>query len=311
MKTDFFNKITRLANKGMFKIKKHSPEILLVAGITGTVATTVIACKKTLKINDILDENKEIVDSIHNELDKHDEEKYSQKDANKDLAIAYTQTGVKLFKLYLPAIGLGTLSISMLIGGHHILSKRNATIVAAYAALDRSFKKYRENVIDVYGQGVDQALRFNIKALKEDPENKKDDKKKTEEETKEIQITDDYNKESIYARFFDVGNKDWTKDPEYNLLFLRKQQAYANELLRTKGHLFLNEVYDMLDIPRTKAGQLVGWLYYKDGENPDGDNYVDFGIYDAKDQQKKAFVNGLERSILLDFNVDGVIYDKI
>ena len=113
---------------------------------------------------------------------------------------------------------------------------------------------------------------------------------------------------SEYARFYDCGNEGWTKDPEYNLMFLRQQQNYANEKLKVNGHLFLNEVYDMLGIPRSKAGQVVGWIY--DEKNPNGDNFVDFGIYDNKDGNRR-FVNGYEATILLDFNVDGVIYDLI
>lgn len=111
---------------------------------------------------------------------------------------------------------------------------------------------------------------------------------------------------SEYARFFDASCMRWTKDSEFNLTFLKQQEHYANERLRIKGHLFLNEVYDMLDITRTKAGQVVGWIY--DEKNPIGDNRVDFGI---NDDRNKDFVNGNENTILLDFNVDGNILDLL
>ena len=62
----------------------------------------------------------------------------------------------------------------------------------------------------------------------------------------------------------------------------------------------------MLGIPRTKAGQVVGWIFDKD--NPIGDNYVDFGLLNT---QNEDFVNGYKRSVLLDFNVDGMILDRI
>ena len=92
-------------------------------------------------------------------------------------------------------------------------------------------------------------------------------------------------------------------------MFLKDQQRYANDILKSKGHLFLNEVYDMLSIPRTKAGQVVGWIY--DEKHPVGDNFVDFGIYDIYNERARDFVNGYERTILLDFNVDGNILDMI
>ena len=117
----------------------------------------------------------------------------------------------------------------------------------------------------------------------------------------------DPNMYSDYARIFDDGCTGWSKNAEYNLMFLKQQQAYANTLLKNNGYLFLNEVYDMLGIPRSKAGQVVGWIY--DEKNPIGDNFVDFGIYDLYNEKARDFVNGYERSIVLDFNVDGNVWD--
>jgi hypothetical protein len=52
---------------------------------------------------------------------------------------------------------------------------------------------------------------------------------------------------------------------------------------------------------------MVGWI-----DGGDGDGYVDFGIYDiAAVNNRREFINGYEPSIILDFNVDGVIWDKI
>lgn len=114
---------------------------------------------------------------------------------------------------------------------------------------------------------------------------------------------------SPYARFFDESCLGWTKNSEYNLMYLTTQQKYCNDLLRNKGHLFLNEVYDILDMPRTSAGQVVGWIY--DKEHPVGDNFVDFGLYDVTDESKVKFVNGYTSTVLLDFNVDGNILDLL
>ena len=111
---------------------------------------------------------------------------------------------------------------------------------------------------------------------------------------------------SMYARFYDESCPDWTSDSHYNLMLLKMRQEHANELLKSKGHLFLNDVYDLLGMPRSKAGQVVGWVY--DEHNPIGDNFVDFGIYDDSNSD---FVNGYTRTIVLDFNVDGYILDRI
>lgn len=313
MKTEMITKASRLLNKAGLQIKKHSPEILMVTGVVGTVASTVLACKATRKIDGILDQTKKDVNTIHAamEVGYANDKEYTQEDVKKDLTITYAQTGVKIVKLYAPAVVLGTFSIASIVSGHRILKKRNLALAAAYAVVDKGFKDYRSRVVERFGEQLDKELRYNIKA-KELEEVVVDENGNQAIEKKTVYTIDGNPLENIseYAKFFDEWNSaEHNKDPEYNLMFLRRQQDYANELLKSRGHLFLNEVYDMLGIQRTQAGQVVGWIY--DEKNPNGDNYVDFGIYNLDDERKRAFVNGLERNILLDFNVDGPIYNMI
>lgn len=306
---EIINSVSYNAHRIGFKIKKASPEIMVVAGVVGVVTSTVMACKATTKVNDILEETKKQVDDVHNVLDSDviTEEEYNNDDAKKDLAIIYTQAGVKLIKLYAPSVIVGALSITGILASHKILKKRNVALTAAYATIDRSFKEYRGRVVERFGKELDRELRYNIKA--QEIEEKTVDKDGNETiEKKTISVVDP-NMYSDYARIFDNGSMGWTKDPEYNLMFLKLQQNQANDRLRAQGYLFLNDVYDMLGIPRTKAGQIVGWIY--DEENPVGDNFVDFGIYDIYNEKACDFVNGRERSIVLDFNVDGNILDMI
>lgn len=310
-KTEIMNTLTRKFYRVGFKFKKHSPEILVGTGVVGVVASAVMACKATTKLDDVLAETKDTVDKIH-DVTEHPEKipegkEYTVEDSKKDLTIVYTQAGVKLVKLYGPAVVLGTVSIAAIIGGHHILRKRNIALAAAYTAVDKGFKEYRGRVLERFGEEVDKELRYNIKA--KEIEKTVTDANGKETVVKETVDVADPNLTSDYARFFDDGCTGWTKDPEFNLMFLKDQQRYANDLFKSKGHLFLNEVYDMLGIPRTQAGQVVGWIY--DEKNPIGDNFIDFGIYDIADERKRSFVNGYERTILLDFNVDGNILEMI
>ncbi len=306
-KAELMTTVSSLFNKMGFQIKKHSPEILVVTGVVGVVASAVMACKATTKVSEILENSKEAINSIHDcEANKSLAEEYTPEDAKKDLAIVYVQTGIKLAKLYAPAVALGALSLGSILASNNILRQRNVALAAAYATVDKGFKEYRNRVVERFSEEVDRELKHNIKAKKIEKvvvdENGKEKKVK---ET--IQVAENPNTYSDYARFFDDGCTGWEKDSEYNLMFLRAQQQYANDKLRANGRLFLNEVYDMLGIPRTKAGQVVGWVY--DAENPIGDNYVDFGIYDIHRETIRNFVNGYERTILLDFNVDGNIWD--
>ena len=298
------NGATRTFNRAGLKLKKHSPEIMVTAGVIGVVASAVMACKATTKASSIVDEMKEEMDKIHKAADMVDEEIYSEEDLKKDTSIVYIQTGVKFAKLYGPSIALGALSITSILVGHNILRKRNLALAAAYTAIDTSFKAYRGRVVERFGKELDKELRYNIKA-KEVEETVIDEKTGKEKVVNKTIDVVDPNEYSDYARFFDDGCNGWSKDPEFNLMFLKQQQSYANDLLKTRGHLFLNEVYDLLGIQRTKAGNIVGWIY--DEKNPVGDNFVDFGIYDINRPKNRDFVNGYERTIILDFNVDGDI----
>ena len=298
------NGATRTFNRAGLKLKKHSPEIMVTAGVIGVVASAVMACKATTKASSIVDEMKEEMDKIREAVDMVDEETYSKEDLKRDTSIVYLQTGVKFAKLYGASIALGTLSITSILVGHNILRKRNLALAAAYTAIDTSFKAYRGRVVERFGKELDKELRYNIKA-KEVEETVIDKKTGEEKVVKKTIDVADPNEYSDYARFFDDGCNGWSKDPEFNLMFLKQQQSYANDLLKSRGHLFLNEVYDLLGIQRTKAGNIVGWIY--DEKNPVGDNFVDFGIYDINRPKNRDFVNGYERTIILDFNVDGDI----
>lgn len=306
-KSEIMKTVGGAFNKVSFQLKKHSPEILVVAGVVGTVASAVMACKATTKISTIIDKTKEDVDNIHKCLeDESLAEKYTPDDSRKDLTIVYIQTGVKLAKLYAPSVILGALSITGILASNNILRKRNVALAAAYATVDQGFKDYRKRVVERFGEHIDRELKYNIKAKKfetieVDPETGKEKKVK---ETVDIADPNTY---SDYARFFDDGCTGWEKNSEYNLMFLRAEQNYANDRLKARGYLYLNEVYERLGIPGTKAGQIVGWVYNPD--KPNGDNYVDFGIYDIAREKSREFVNGFEKVILLDFNVDGNILD--
>lgn len=312
MKSNIMMKASRLMHGAGLTIKKHSPEIFMTVGIVGTVASTVLACKATTKVGTILEETKTTVDIIHDGMEKGDinGKEYTKDDGKKDLTIVYAQTGVKLAKLYAPAIAVGTLSIASIVWGHNILKKRNIALAAAYAVVDKGFKDYRKNVVDRFGQEIDKELRFNIKA--KEIETEVEDEKGNKTTKKEIVnvAENPSSKYSDFARVWECGNPGWTKDAQFNLLYLRKIENYFNDVLKTRGYVFLNEVYEMLGYQKTPAGQIVGWKY-NNKENKYADNYIDFGIYNINRQENCDFINGYERSIVLDFNVDGPIHHLI
>lgn len=307
-KGDFLIKMSRSFHKVGFQLKKHSPEILVAAGVVGTVVSAVMACKATTKLEGVLNETKSNVDAIHAAAERKEVNgvEYTDKMKKKDLTIIYAKGGLNLVKLYGPSVALGAASIGCILTSHNIVRKRNIALAAAYTAVDSGFKEYRGRVVERFGEELDKELKYNVKA-EEVKEKVVDENGKEQTVTTVVRTPIDPNYTSEYARFYDVGCNGWTKNPEYNLMFLRQQQNYANDLLQKRGHVFLNEVYDMLGIPRSSAGQIVGWVLGSET----GDDYIDFGIYDVHKPTNMDFVNGHERSILLDFNVDGVVYDLL
>lgn len=313
MKGKLVNTISRTFHKTGLVLKKHSPELFLVGGLVAGAGCVVTACKATLKVDEVLDETKEKVEKVHEAVENGVTQAgvvYTVEDSKKDLAIVYVQTGIKMVKLYAPSIILGTLSVASILTSHNVLKKRNLALAAAYTTLDNTFKDYRGRVVERFGDRIDQELRYNIKA-KEIEEVSIDENGNEVKTTRTVETADLGVKGcSMYARFFDELSSYYEKDAEYNLMFLRRMEDTANDLFESRGHLFVNEVYDMLDIPRSRAGQTDGWIWKKGA--PLTDNRISFGLDNVHNQSVRQFVNGHERAVLLDFpNVETNILDKV
>lgn len=304
--------VTRSLNKGLMKFRKHSPEVLVISGTVGLVVSGVLACKATTKVDGILEKSKSRIEGVHTVTSKIEAgeitaEEYTPEDQKKDLAIIYAQTGLDFVKLYGPSIALAALSITGILSGHNILRKRNMALAAAYMAEHTAFKDYSTKVIERFGKELDKELKYGIKAKEVEKTVKNEDG--SEQTIKKIVEVGNPSDHSPYAKCFDETCDGWVRNSEENLFFIKQTQDYLNDILQKRGYVFLNEAYDRLGFPRTKAGQFVGWVY--DEESPVGDNYIDFGIFNLHDENKRAFVNGYEPSIWLDFNVDGPIYDLL
>lgn len=297
--------------RARFKVQKNSPEILLVTGIILGAGTLVTACKATLKVDDILSESREKIEKIRDlgeDKERCKENDCSEDDIKKALAMTYAKTAVDVVKVYSPAIILGGMSLMCLISSNNILKRRNAAAMAAFATMKKSFDGYRDRVVERYGEEVDKQLKNAIRTEKVTEEKVDEETGKKKKSSKEIEVTD-YDGHSEFSRIFDEGNPNWKKNALYNKMFLQSAERFLNDKLRVEGVLFMNEVYETLGFERTKAGQIVGWVYRPNDETVN--NFVSFNIYDLHDSKKRDFVNGYERSIILDFNPDGIIWDAL
>jgi len=277
-------------SRALLQVKKHSPLILTVGGVLGGITSTVLAARATLKLTDELDWIQAGL-----EVARDNKESVTEKEHIQNLAYVYTKGGIAIIKLYGPAIAIGAVSIGAIIGGHGIMQRRNTGLMIAYVGIEKAYDQFKKRVEEAYGPEKAQELIHNIQT-----------EKFVNEEGESVELfTVGADGPSAYARFFDECSTQWKRDADYNRVFLKAQQQMANDLLQSRGHVFLNDIYDALGFDRTPGGSIVGWVIRKDGQ---GDNFIDFGLMNPGNER---FVNGVERSVFLDFNVDGIIYDKI
>lgn len=301
------NSLTKVAGKTKFKVEKYSPEILLAVGVVGFVGTVIVACRATLKADEVLDkhaDNMEKIEEAKRIVEEEPEtlpEDLRDYDVKREKMIAYRDTAIGFAKLYWPTVALGAVSLGCILASRNILHKRYVTALSAYTALSEAFTEYRKRVSDELGKDMDRHFRYGTEKVTKVVDI--DEKGKVTEE--EVEAINSSNIISETAVVFDETNPNWDHNPNFSLTFLRAQEQYANNILHNRGHIFLNEVYDMLGFDHTPIGALVGWV---DGL---GDGYVDFGLYNLKNEKTRAFINGKENVILLDFNHDGKIWDKI
>ena len=272
--------VTRIAGRASLVLTKHAPTILTAAGTVGFIGTTVLASKATLKVEETVAEEASLLVKVH---EAHEEGKLSDKDATHDKVVLYTRMLTKLGKLYAPALILGAASIASLATGHGIMLKRNASLAAAYAAVDQAFKTYKKNVEAKFGK---EAVLDAVSA--------KAQEELTGDSLDIEAVSNTPGGVSPYGVVFGPDNVNWSAD----------EQQYANDILQTRGHIFLNEVYKMLGFPHTPAGAVTGWV------KGNGDDFIDFnisdGIFEGEDENGR-----LVTKWALDFNVDGVMWDKI
>lgn len=313
MKNNWLSKVStsaaKFAGKAEFTIKKNSPEILLGAGIVGFVGTIVLACRATCRADEVLEFHRRKIKDINDakeiaDADPEGEMSYDVEIYRQDKAIRYLKTTGSLAKLYAPTIAVGTLSLACILTSRNIMQKRYLGVVAAYNGLSAAFEEYRKRVRDEYGEGLDKHFRYGttydeLPVYDENGKKTKEKEQVEKTETGMVMQTDDS------CRFFDSSNPNWDKNPTFSMMWLRGQQNILNDILHTRGHVFLNEVYDALGFPHTPQGAVLGWI---DGE---GDDCIDFGLYDPNKESVRRFVNGVDNVIMLEFNHDGVIWDKI
>lgn len=312
----FTSSICRFASTAGLKVQKHAPEIFVGVGIVGFVGTVYLACKATTKAEAIMDEHQKSMGIVKSTKESYKEapQVYSETDYKRDVATVYLKTGVNFVKLYWPAITLGVVSTACILKGYNILSTRNFALMAAYKGSEEAFSNYRQRVVEKLGTKAEEDIRYGVH--KEEIE-VTDSNGKTK--TKKVETVDpDVFHDDPSRLIFDEFSSCWQDDAAANQKFLCDTERFCNQRLEAMGYLFLNEVREALGYKKIPEGQLLGWILPK-GKHivGDGDGYVSFGLFNrltddnVEGEIKRQFFYGDNPSVLLEFNYDGVIFDKI
>lgn len=273
--------LTRAVSRGGLQLQKYSPQILTVTGVAGLIVAGVLAAKSTLKLESTMDEAQSRLKDVN---DAKENGSATQKDVNR----VVVKNTVDLGKLYWKPVTLAAGSAVLILVGHNILHKRNLAVVAAYKGLEEAFAAYRHRVIEELGPEKDEQFRYGIREVTTTDENGK--------KVKALEV--DHHAKGDYIYSFGPENWNYQGNPEHNLFFITQHEQIFNQKLQAYGHVFLNDVLRALGYKDTEAGAVTGWINNKDG----GDGYISFGIKDL--QASNGYV-------LLEFNVDGIILDRI
>lgn len=274
--------VSRKVGNTVLRAQKNSPQILFVSGVVGVVAAGVMACRATLKIHDEIDMTKKQLW----DLDSLDISVQEERHIKQDILLHFS---IKAVKAYGPSLAVAAVSITCLSKSNSILKERNAALTAAYVGIQQFLEEYRSRVRGEVGEEKEKDLYYASKtvALVED----------TDKGPKTV-MGSAPTVGGPYAAIFDENNYVFQDSQEYNIKFIRLQADHLTNQLRAQGHLFLNEVYDKLNIPRTSTGQVCGWYVGDDGS----DDFVEIMITPLHD---------FHGSLLLDFNVAGMVYDML
>lgn len=281
--------VSRFTHRSLLKMNAKSPTILVVGGVIGFGVTTALAIKATRTVEPVLEDHRNQRLSL--------EKLNGTEVKKKEVLRLYSGTSMRLAKIYGPTIVVGSLSAASVLAGHRILKGRHVATMVAYSGLMEQFTEYRQRVAQTLGEETEREIYNGAHG------EWVDDEAHPGESKRELV----YAGSNGYLRpWYDEMNVNWTKDPTTNYLFLKGVQSHATDLLHVRGHVFLNDVLDLLNMPRCKEGAVAGW--FDDGE---GDGFVDFGFMASRDPNTEAFLLKETPSVQLNFNIDGIIYQKL
>ena len=211
---------------------KHAPTILVGGGTAMLVAATGVAVKKSFTYMD-----EDLVPYIAEAAKIEADEEHDEETKKADLTAAQKKFLVRTAKRYAPALGLMVAGVACIAAGHTMQLKRLAGLGAALALAEADKKDFLDEV----------------------PEPRTETVNGKTEVVRTAQAGHLLPSEDFRNRVFGPENKNWDPSPIVSRNFLDATERHMNDHLRWQGHLFLNEVYAALGMPKTRLGAVMGW----------------------------------------------------
>lgn len=313
-----FSSVARFGGKIVQKVKFRSPELLIGAGVVGLVGAAVVAVRRGVRWHTAA--KAEIVHDLETIKKAEGSPQYTREARVRDYAQVIGKGVWSFTQIYGPSVAVGAASVVSILAGTGILRGRLAAVASAAATAQAALDRYRQRVREKLGEDSDYEFAYEVSAKKA--------KIKHEDGTKETQVTyhlvpssGEWMSASPYSRLWDESALEWSPNRELQYLTLRSLENHFNRELDVRGVVFLNDVYTALGLPMSKDAALVGWV--KDYEKPKmaklaaelgrvpGDGVISFGVFENESPSARAYLSGDDDRVVLDFNVDGVIYDLI
>jgi hypothetical protein len=216
--------LAELFKKGEQAVSQHSTAILTGIGVTGTVTTAVLTGRASFKAARILDLKGERV----------------RMDADRELT---KQEQVKaVWQQYIPAAGVGTLTIVSIVLSNRLSSKQAAALAAAYGISERAFQEYKEKVLEKIGTNKETAVRDEIA---------QDRVNKYPINTKEIILAGTGEVlcfDLLTGRYFQSSVEE-----------IRRAENSVNRDIINHMYASLSSFYDAIGLPPTIFSDTVGW----------------------------------------------------
>lgn len=215
---------------------KHAPTLLVAGGTTMLVAATGVAVKKSFTYMD-----EDLVPYITEAAVIEADEEKDEETKKADLTKAQKKFLVRTAKRYAPALGLMVAGVACIAAGHTMQMKRLAGLGAALALAEADKKDLLAELNDEVPEPRTETVDGKTEVVRT-------------QQAGHLLPSEDFRN-----RVFGPENKNWDPSPIVSRNFLDAVERHMNDKLRWQGHLFLNEVYSALGMPKTRLGAVMGW----------------------------------------------------